>query len=85
MPNDIDTLRAHLFDTIKAVKDGTLGVDKAKSISELAQVLVNTAKVECEHMRLTESKGTGFIPERIEELKPGQPRLVRGHAQSGSR
>lgn len=85
MSNSIADLRAHLFDTIAALKAGTMEVEKAKAIGDIAQVVINSAKVEVDFLRVRDgnSRGTGFIPE-LEE-PPGQPRLVRGNAHSGSR
>ena len=92
MSNSIADLRKHLFDTITALKDDKkpMDLDRAKTIADVAQVVINSAKVEVDFMRMRGegSKGTGFIPEerQIEEpATPGQPRLVKGTAQSGSR
>jgi len=82
--NTISDLRKHLFDAIQGVRDGTMDVDKAKTVAELSKVVVESAKVEVDFMKaggLVE--GTGFIPEKVPA--PGQPRLVKGSAQSGSR
>jgi hypothetical protein len=52
---NIDDLRRRLFDAMDGLKDGSLGVDRARAISDMAQVIVNTAKVEVEFLRVTES------------------------------
>lgn len=58
----IDDLRALLFETIAGVKDGTLSIDKAKTISDLSQVMVNSAKVEVDFAKATGNKaGSGFL------------------------
>ena len=64
MANDINALRDILFDTIRALKDkeNPLSLDRAKMVGELSQVVINSAKVELEHARLTKTAGTGFIP-----------------------
>lgn len=82
---NIDTLRDHLFDTLDALKDkkDPMDVDRARAVSEVAARIIESSKVECEYLKLTGSNGTGFIP--VEAPKPGQPRLVKGSAQSGSR
>lgn len=49
-------------------------------------MIVDSAKVECEHMKLTGSDGSGFIPKQIEppaNTEPGTPRLVRGRDMRG--
>lgn len=60
----IADLRSTLFDTIKLVKDGKLDIASAKTISDLAQVVINSAKVEVDHLKVTgKANGSGFIPE----------------------
>lgn len=87
MSNTIADLRKHLFDTIAGLKDGKMEIDRAKTIADVAQVVINSAKVEVDFMRMRgdDSKGTGFIPEIEVTVEPGAPRLVKGSAQSGSR
>lgn len=62
----INTLRADLAATIRALHDPKSGmtVDKAKAIGELAQTMINSAKVEVEALKLvgrSRMKPTGFI------------------------
>lgn len=85
--SDINALREHLFAAIDGLRKGTLKVAEAKAISELSQTVINSAKVELEFMQATESEGTGFIPAPKPALPnvSGQPRLVKGYAQSGSK
>ena len=89
MANTIADLRKHLFETIEALKDEKkpMEIDRAKTIADVAQTIINSAKVEVDFMRMRgdDSKGTGFIPEEKQIEAPGAPRLVRGYAQSGSR
>jgi hypothetical protein len=60
---NIEDLRKVLFETIKDVKDGKMPLDKAKAIQDVAQVIVNSAKVVVDYLRATgKTKGTGFIP-----------------------
>lgn len=61
MNHDIQGLRARLFDTIDALKSGTLDVERAKAISELTQVVVNSAKVEVDFLRATERHDSAFL------------------------
>jgi hypothetical protein len=65
MRNKIEDLRNHLFEVIEMLKDGDkkMDLDKAKTISDVAQVIVNSAKVEVEFMKQAGGKGSGFIPE----------------------
>lgn len=64
MKNKIEDLRNHLFATIEALQDEEKPMDiaRAKAISNAAQVIVNSVKVEVDFMKATGGKGTGFIP-----------------------
>lgn len=57
----IEDLRGVLFETIEAVKAGTMEIDRAKTISDLAQVMVNTAKAEVDYAKATGSTGSSFL------------------------
>jgi hypothetical protein len=59
--NDITELRTHLFDTLRGLKDGSVDVDKAKAVSQIADTIIDTAKVEVDFMRVAGGAGTGFI------------------------
>lgn len=45
----IEDLRAALFETLQAVKGGQLEIDRAKAVGDLAQTIINTAKVEADY------------------------------------
>lgn len=64
----IEDLRAVLFETISAVRDGTMPLDRAKTISDLSQVMVNSAKVEVEFVKATSSDGSGFMEKQLDQL-----------------
>lgn len=73
MENKLSDLRGHLFDTIRKLKDGTADIATAKTIADLAQVVINSAKVEVDFLKVTgEKKGTGFIEQEIPSL-PAAP------------
>lgn len=62
---DINTLRNHLFSTLNALQDkeNPMDIERARAISDVAQTIINTAKVEIDHMKLTGgNQGSGFIP-----------------------
>lgn len=46
--NKISDLRNHLFETLEALKDADkpMDIERAHAISEIAQTIINTAKVE---------------------------------------
>jgi hypothetical protein len=84
--NKIDDLRAHLFATLAALRDPEkpMEIDRAKAVAEVARAVIDTAKVEVEYVKVTGTKGSGFIPELpAPEGKPGQPRLVKGRDSRG--
>lgn len=55
MANNITELRSHLFETIAALKDKDkpMEIDRAKAISDVAQVIINSAKAEVDYIRAT--------------------------------
>jgi len=79
--NTITDLRGHLFDALRGLNDKSkpLDIDRAKAISDVAQTIINSAKVEVEHLRVTGGKGSGFIPESVPSLPSGT--TVIGQAQ----
>lgn len=66
----IEDLRAVLFEAIEGVKNGTIDIEKAKVISDLSQVMVNSAKVEVDHAKVTGKKAGAFL-EQKDTLPPG--------------
>ncbi|WP_282267759.1 hypothetical protein [Stenotrophomonas sp. PS02298] len=62
----INDMRTDLAATIRALRnnDGNMTVDKAKAIGDLAQVMINSAKVEVDMIRAVGQRGmrpTGFV------------------------
>jgi hypothetical protein len=47
----MDDLRNHLFELIEMVKDDEIDLDKAKTITDAAKVLVDSAKAEVMFLR----------------------------------
>lgn len=61
--SDITELRKHLFDTLEALKDGSMEIDRAKAMAQIADTIIDTAKVEVDFIRATgANNNTGFIP-----------------------
>jgi hypothetical protein len=75
----IDALRTQLFATLEALndKDKPMDIDRAKAVAEVAQVIINSAKVEVEHLKVTGGKGTGFIADHKPELPAGVTGVTR--------
>jgi hypothetical protein len=76
MSNDINALRSVLFDTMNALssKDNPMDLDRAKAIADVAQVVINSAKVEVEFMRLTGAQASNFIG--TSEALPNGPKTT---------
>jgi hypothetical protein len=77
----MEDLRNHLFATLEALQDNKkpMELKRAQTIAGVAQVLVDTAKVEAAFIKATGgSAGSQFFPAapKPELPKPGQPRLV---------
>ncbi|MEH6415907.1 hypothetical protein [Pseudomonas sp. CGJS7] len=77
MKNKIEDLRNHLFAVIEGLSDpdNPMEIERAIAIANVAQVLINSAKVEVEFMRVTDSvRGSGFIPSDASVID-GRPAL----------
>lgn len=70
MKNKIEDLRDHLFETIEMLKEGKMETGDAKAITNAAQTIINSAKVEVDFIKAMGGigEGTGFIP--LEAKKP---------------
>jgi hypothetical protein len=51
--SDNSTLREHLMDVVQGLKEKKIELDRAKAISDVAQTLINLAKVEVDYMKVT--------------------------------
>ena len=65
MSQDITTLRSALFETLDGLrnKENPIEIERARAINEVAQTIINSAKVEIAYMQTTGKQGSGFIPE----------------------
>lgn len=66
MKNKIEDLRNHMFATLEALQDteNPMDIERAKAIAAVGQVIVNSAKIEVDFLKVTgQDRGTGFIPE----------------------
>ncbi|MDD2744174.1 MAG: hypothetical protein PHV02_18075 [Rhodocyclaceae bacterium] len=87
--NNINQLRAALFETLQGVKEGTMEIDRAKAVSDVAQTIINTAKVEIDYIRATDADvATDFIggvQKRIGGQVPEVPSLVSQLSSAGKK
>lgn len=71
MKTKITDLREHLFATLEALRDEDkpMDLDRAKTIADVAQVVINSAKVEVEFCKATgHATGSDFMP--VAEVGP---------------
>ena len=64
MKNKLSDLRNHLFETIESLKDPEkpMDIERAKAVSQVAHVLIESAKVELRALELTGSaEASGFL------------------------
>lgn len=59
MSKNINDLREAMFDSLAALRKGEITVEQAKAISEIGQVIINSAKVDAEYAK---SNGGGMVP-----------------------
>ena len=59
MKNRIEDLRDHLFETIELLKDNEkpMDIERAKAIAGVAKVMIDSAKVEVDHLKVLEGLG----------------------------
>lgn len=76
MSHTIDTLRDIMFDTLQQMrnKESPMEIDRAIAMAKVADVIIDSAKVEVDHMRIAGGQGSGFIPVHAVDLtKPMLP------------
>lgn len=79
--NDINELRKHLFETLQQIRDkeNPLDIERAKAVSDVAQTIINSAKVEIDHMKMTgAASASNFIP-----TNENRPTLPNGNTATG--
>lgn len=79
MKNKMVDLRNHLFATLEALADTDkpMEIDRARVIAEVAREITNTAKVEVDFLRATDSvRGTGFIPDDSSIIEGQTPKRL---------
>lgn len=77
----IDTLRESLFDTIQKLKSKDIDVETAKTIGDLSQVIINSAKVEVDFVRANGGGSSPFFggqAKQITQTQTGQ-KIVEGN------
>lgn len=78
--DNINALRAALFEALRGVKAGTLELDKARAINELSKTLVDTARVEVAYLEATGNSRSTFLDAPAsdgEQMPNGVPSITR--------
>lgn len=86
--NDIRELRSLLFDALRGLKNGTVTIQSAEAMSQVGQVIINSAKMEVEYLRATDNQthALSFVdvyedPQKIaaiEHREVGLPPGIKG-------
>ncbi len=58
---DLNALRAVLFETLQAVKAGEIELDKARAVNDIGKTLLYSAKVEVDYLRATGQGSSQFL------------------------
>ena len=74
----IADLRTELFATLRGLTDKSnpMDIERAKAVSDVAQTIINSAKIEVEHMKIAGGKGSGFIPDALPALPGAGPDVI---------
>jgi hypothetical protein len=68
--NNINDLRKHLFETLASLRDTgkPMEIDRARAVAEVAKVIVESAKVEVDFLKVRgQVNSTGFIQDDDED------------------
>lgn len=81
--NKIDDLRNHLFETLEALRDEEkpMELDRARAVADVARVIVESAKVEVDMLKVTGGmNSTGFIPDAtlLDQTTPARREIGPG-------
>ena len=80
-PTGMSSLQDILMQSIKDVRSGSMDASTAKALNEIAQTLINSAKVEVEFMRATKRSESRFFQNGFESTprkQGGTQKIVNG-------
>jgi len=60
--NKMTDLRDHLFEVLERLKDGEIDIETAQTMADVSQVIINSAKIEVDFIKVVHGNGSGFIP-----------------------
>ena len=63
MKNKIEDLRNHLFAALEALgdKENPMEIERAHAIADVAQTIINSAKVEVDYMKIAGGRSSEFL------------------------
>lgn len=72
----IDQVRQSLLDTLADLRnrENPMDIERAKAVAQVASVLVDTAKVENEYLKITGQDRSNFLEQPV-EVEGGIPRI----------
>jgi hypothetical protein len=84
MQNKIEDLRNHLFATIEELRDKEKPMDihRAKAVSQVAQSIIDSARVECDYIKLGYAIKSAFV--EVEIPQSFRPALAQPEDQRES-
>ena len=73
MSNNITTVRQHLLDTLADLRnrDNPMEVERARAVADVARVLIDSAKVEVDYLKVTNQGNSDFLGN--EQAAPDSP------------
>lgn len=81
---NIDDVRSALFKALDGLADKSLDIERAKAISEVAQTIINSAKVEVDYLRVTQqTKEAKFLEGSTPKQLPDGIVSIRRHRLEG--
>lgn len=83
MSKNINDLRVSLFDALDMLKKGEITTEQAKAISEMGQVIINSAKVEVDYIKANNGGETPFLESVGNNNLPDGIVSVRRHRLAG--
>ncbi len=79
----IGDLRDALFETMQALRDGKITIDQAKAMSDIGQVIINSAKVEVDYIKANNGGETPFLEAVGNDNLPEGITGIRQHRIAG--
>lgn len=86
MSKDISDLRDHLFTALDGLADkqNPMEIERARAIADVAQTIINSAKVEVDRMKISGGIDTGFLAGHIKRLANKTPEADTDVVEKGA-